>query len=307
MDLVYSFFFDLDGNLIKASDILGKSTKSFRWVVPQTILLGTLRAMKGEVHEVLQMDSYAQLAEQSRSKVNMDERSPLYWKKLLYQLTAEEQVKLKKRLYVAYSKHTIAPLPGETSRQYLKRHGQRMPKKVKDKTQGVYRGNKRKSSKKEKEELREQDKWQGLYNGSQPEVAEDQASMLACYDEVMADVQLDDDADLDDVFDALRNFKSTTFDIHELQQLKEPQHRLAETRHLGDWITMNVDAEKKTLSCDCERCCRYGVCALVACMDAIHFHSAVPDRCKEANEGFQWNLKVAHARGIICDVNVEIN
>ena len=223
------------------------------------------------------MDSYAQLAEQSRSKVNMDERSPLYWKKLLYQLTAEEQVKLKKRLYVAYSKHTIAPLPGETTRQYLKRHGQRMPKKVKDKTQGVYRGNKRKSNKKEKEELRKQDKWQGLYNGIQPEVAEDQASMLARYDEVMADVQLDDDADLDDVFDALRNFKSTTFDIHELQQLKEPQHRLAETRHLGDWITMDVDAEKKTLSCDCERCCRYGVCALVACMDAIHFHSAVPD------------------------------
>ena len=65
-DLVYSFFFDLDGNLIKASDILGKSTKSFRWVVPQTILLNTLRAMKGEVHEVLQMDSYAKLAEQSK-------------------------------------------------------------------------------------------------------------------------------------------------------------------------------------------------------------------------------------------------
>ena len=131
--------------------------------------------------------------------------------------------------------------------------------------------------------------------------------MLARYDEVMADVQLDDDADLDDVFDALRNFKSTTFDIHELQQLKEPQHRLAETRHLGDWITMDVDAEKKTLSCDCERCCRYGVCALVACMDAIHFHSAVPDRCKEADEGLGWNLKVTRARGVICDVNIVIN
>ena len=86
----------------------------------------------------------------------MNKTQPAYWKSVLRQLSTKEQYHLKQRLVDAYKCHIIQPKTGETCRQYLKRHAQRLPKPVKANYQGAYSSKQYKSTKKEKEELRDQ-------------------------------------------------------------------------------------------------------------------------------------------------------
>ena len=133
---------------------------------------------------------------------------------------------------------------------------------------------------------------------------DESSNLMRRYDNVMANISLDVDADLEDIFCALGKVEDDAIDLEEMTRLREHNTRIADPRQLGDWITINVDANKKKISCNCEQCNRYGQCALVACMRVIQFNEPVPDHCKQVNEGFGWDVMVNRARDVMQKVNI---
>ena len=77
-DIIYSLYIDEDGRQLKASDAVGNLKTSFKWIVPQSILLTTLRRMKNEDEALLNGDSYAGLRETRKRKIKMNETQPAY-------------------------------------------------------------------------------------------------------------------------------------------------------------------------------------------------------------------------------------
>ena len=124
------------------------------------------------------------------------------------------------------------------------------------------------------------------------------------FNEALEDVELDEEADLEEIFGALSKFDSVAFDMKEMSVMREPKTRIAEPRQLGDWITITVDAGKKRISCDCEQCNRYGICTWVDTMMVIQFDTPVAAHCKMPDKGFGWKAKVLRARKVMRDVNI---
>ena len=124
------------------------------------------------------------------------------------------------------------------------------------------------------------------------------------YDIQMGNVCLDVDADLEDIFCALNEVDANLFDLSELEKLHASSERMAEPRQLGDWITITVDADNKSVHCNCEQCNRYGLCCLSATMRVIQFDHNIPQHCKKVNEGFGWQAVVMRARRVMKDQNI---
>ena len=121
----------------------------------------------------------------------------------------------------------------------------------------------------------------------------------------MGDIELDNDADLKDIFLALRTVQPYLFDQTESEQLHDASERVAEPRQLGDWITITVDSANKKVHCDCEQFNRYGLCTLSATMRVMQFNHDVPSHCKQVNEGFNWHGKVMRAPRVMIEQNIQ--
>ena len=302
-DIVYSFFRDKCGHPLTAGEVIGNPRASFQWIIPQSSLLTTLRNMKKEEQDILDIESYAQLPNASKRQRLPDDKSTMHWKSVLLTLTAKEQYKLKSYLIEVYANHSLQPKPGETTRQYIQRHGQRLKKRVNKKHQGAYSSDNLKSAKKENEEKNNAAKWKTDSTAIKP-VLTDREEFMRKYDEVMEDVELDEDADLAEIFGEMSKVDEVTFDMNEMSVMKDSTTRIAEPRQLGDWLTITVDAESKKITCDCEQCNRYGICTWVATMMVIQFNTPVAAYCKLVDEGFGWNAKVMRARKIMRDCNI---
>ena len=63
------------------------------------------------------------------------------------------------------------------------------------------------------------------------------------------------------------------FDEKEKETMKMSRagSRVAPPRQLGDWITIDIDASKKEVSCNCERCNTNGKCSWVAVFEVLQF------------------------------------
>ena len=149
-DILYSFFHDKCGRQLPAVEVIGNPRASFQWIIPQSSLLTTLRNMKKEEQDILDIESYAQLPNASKRQRLPDDMSAMYWKTILVTLVSEEQYHLKYRLFEEHAKHSLHPKPGKSTHQYIQRHSQRLKKRVKDKHQSAYNSDKWTSSKQEK-------------------------------------------------------------------------------------------------------------------------------------------------------------
>ena len=66
---------------------------------------------------------------------------------------------------------------------------------------------------------------------------------------------------------------------HETLKMMRDGKRLAPPRQLGDLTTIDVDAAKKIVTCNCERCNSYGKCAWVAVLEVLQFNAIPPSHC----------------------------
>ena len=160
----------------------------------------------------MDIESYAQLPNAYKRQRLPDDMSTMHWKSVLVTRTAKEQHQLKSCLIEVHANHSLQPKPGESTRQYVQRHGQRLKKRVNDKHQGAYSSDKLKSAKAEKEENKNAAKWQTDLLAVKPVLTEHQKFMKN-YDKVMEDVNLDEEEDLYEIFDALSKFDKVTLDM----------------------------------------------------------------------------------------------
>ena len=114
----------------------------------------------------------------------------------------------------------------------------------------------------------------------------------------MTGVKLPDGADVDDLLDELVSLKHFGFDKneHETLKLMRDGKHLAAPRQLGDWITIDIDATKKKVTCNCERCNSYGKCAWVCVLEVLQFNVIPPSNCRTVDDGFGWNTHVLRAK-----------
>ena len=106
-------------------------------------------------------------------------------------------------------------------------------------------------------------------------------------------------ADADDLLDKLVSLKRFGFDENEHETLKSMRDgkRLAAPRQLGDWITIEIDAKKQIVTCNCEQCNSYGKYAWVSVvLEVLQFNAIPPSNCKIVDDGFGWNTHVLHPR-----------
>ena len=61
-------------------------------------------------------------------------------------------------------------------------------------------------------------------------------------------------------------------------------------------MTMKIDGDTKSISCDCERYNRTGKCHWVECMEVIQFNAKVPDNYRVVDESVGWDRIVAQAK-----------
>ena len=114
----------------------------------------------------------------------------------------------------------------------------------------------------------------------------------------MTDVKLPEGADVEDLLDELVSLKEFGFDENEHKTLKMMRNgkRLATPKQLGDWITIDINATKKSVTCNCKRCNSYRKCAWVSVLEVLQFNKIPPSNCKTVDDGFGWNDHVRRAR-----------
>ena len=175
------------------------------------------------------------------------------------------------------------------------------------------------SRKRQREEEREKEKWQTrtikpMSSNTGELTLHEQ--LLKDWDDVMTDVKLPDGAYVEDLLDELVSLKHFGFDENEHETLKMMRDgkRLAAPSQLGDWITIDIDATKKLVTCKCEQYNSYGKCAWVAVLEVLQINMIPPSHCNTVNGGFGWNSHVVHAReavknhhGCVTDTSNEID
>ena len=122
----------------------------------------------------------------------------------------------------------------------------------------------------------------------------------------MEDVKLDEDADLEMIFDSMTLFKDVLLNTKEIESviLVKQNKRIAKPRQLGDWITLKINGESKIIRCNCERCNRTGKCAWVASMEAIQFSKMPESHCLTVDESYGWDYTVTRAREVMIRLNI---
>ena len=138
-EVFYSLYLGKDGRQLKASGVVGNSKCLFKWIVPQSILLITFRRMQNEDKALLDRDSYAGLRETRKRNITNDKTKTAYWRSLIHQLSATEQIDLKND-WLAHTKRT--PSNQSRGRPVVSTssdiHVQCLPKPVKANHKGAY-------------------------------------------------------------------------------------------------------------------------------------------------------------------------
>ena len=193
--------------------------------------------------------------------------------------------------------------------EYIQRHGQRIPLSIPKKRKAGVINTKLKvtSRKRQREDQREKEKWQ-VPNDVTPK-----EKLLNEWDDVMTGVQLPDGADVDDLLNELTSLEQFGFDEREHETLKMMAGgrkgkggRLAAPKQLGDWITIEIDATKQLVTCNCERCNSFGKCAWVAVLEVLQFNSIPPSECRTVDDGFGWITHVHRAREALKKIIIDV-
>ena len=157
------------------------------------------------------------------------------------------------------------------------------------------------SRKRQREEEREKEKWQTRTvkpTSSNTGELTLHEQFLKDRDGVMTDVKLPDGAGVEDLVDELVSLKHFGFDENEHKTLKMMRDKkcLAAPKQLGDWITTYIDATKRIVTCNCERCNSYGKCTWVAVLEVLQFDTVRPSECQTVDDGFGWSTHVVPAK-----------
>ena len=99
---------------LTASEVICNPRSLFQWILPQSILLTTLRKIKKE-QDILNIESHAELLNASKRQRLTDDMSPKYWNTILVTLASGEQYKLTCRFIVEHAKHSLHPKLGEST------------------------------------------------------------------------------------------------------------------------------------------------------------------------------------------------
>ena len=153
---------DESGDTLKATDVIGKASVSCKFVLPQTILFSTLRDMKKHDQMAAQTQAYELLSQPTISYTDSTGTSLDHWHRVLVGLHFQDKVELKRRIIISFEEHTLAPKSGETTMEYIQRHGQRIPLSIPKKRKAGVINTKPKvtSRKRQREDQREKEKWQ---------------------------------------------------------------------------------------------------------------------------------------------------
>ena len=300
-DFLYFICKQENNGYVEASTVIGDPNATFDLVLPQAALYNTLRVMIEENAAVNQTESFSSHAKPWAMHTDKTCDTFDKWRKHLATLNEREQQFLKKLLIEAHLLHCIEPTENETTMQYLQRHAQRYgnEKSGRDKLPKLM------SRKKKIESKRESEKWDTKQSPVNKQVL-DHDEFMKQWDDNMEEVELDEDADIEMIFDSMTLFKDVLLNTKEKESvtLVEQSKRIAKPRQLGAWITLKIDGESKSVSCNCERCNRTGKCAWVASMEVIQF-SKVPDcNCLTVDESYGWDHTVTRAREAMIALNI---
>ena len=107
-----------------ATAVIGNSSSSFYFVLPQTILYCTLRGMKADDKIAAQAQAYELSSQPTICTTKSEATSFNGWHHVLVELHYSNKVEFKRQLVKKYEEHSILPKPGETTMEYIPRHGQ---------------------------------------------------------------------------------------------------------------------------------------------------------------------------------------
>ena len=313
-DFQYSMFQTPDGSYVQAKEVFGALRASFKFIVPHAILLTKVRELMLAQHVLYEQDSFASKPKPHEMAVEFDDQDDRrstkmqrvkFWKSVLGGLNHINRRELKRRLVNAHKDHTLEPKEGETCQDYLYRHASRYG----NEKDGRKFESPTKSKKRRQDDQREALKW----NKPLPATPDgnkkgDKDDLIKLWDDVLETECLPEDAELEDIFDRMMISNEDGFDMEETEtgQMERRQNRIAKPRQLGDWITITVDGEKRTITCNCERCNRTGKCHWVACLEVIQFGRVPPARCLTADEGVGWFAKVHAAKVAMWETNIKV-
>ena len=301
------------GNTLNATDVIGNSSLSCKFILPQASLFSTLRDMKEHEQMAVQTQSYELLSQPAVSHTKSTGTPLDHWHRVLVGLHFADKEELKRRLIMNYAEHTLCPKHEETTMEYIQRHAQRIPLQKTQKG-GVINTPNVTSRKRQRELQRENEKWQvGKKPPAVTKKLSPQEKLLKDWDDVMTGVKLPDGADIDDLMNELMSLKQFGFDENEHETLKMmgegrtgKRKRLAAPKQLGDWITIEIDAKKQLVSCNCERCNSYGKCGWVAVLEVLQFNAIPPIHCRTVDDGFGWSTHVRRAREALKKIILDV-
>ena len=313
-DFQYSLFQTPDGSYVSAQNVFGVRGASFKFLLPQGILLTKVRELSAAQNVLHEQDSFASTAKPHEMAIEYDGKDDkrsnkmqrvTFWKTVLMGLNNTNKRELKRMLVNAHQEHTLTPKEGETCLDYLYRHSSRYG----NEKDGRKFESPKKSRKRKQEEKREALKWKKqLPRTEEGKKGSDKDDIIKLWDDVAATECLPEDAELDTIFDQMMIKNEERFDMNETETVKidRRDNRIAKPRQMGDWISIWVDGEKKTLACNCERCNRMGKCHWVACLEVFQFGVVPPARCLTADEGIGWIEKVNLAKTAMWVNNITI-
>ena len=288
------------GELVPASQVIGKPDVSFSLILPQAILHTTLRDMKYQDQLSAKTESYELSALPTMEHYSPKFNDVSHWHSALVSLHPRDKIELKKRVVERYREHSIHPKDGETTMEYIQRHGQRIPlDSCKRKTKVSILNAPVVPRKRQREEAKEQDKWQTWSDVSISENrGEQHKQLMKDWDAVMTDVKLPEGADLEELLEQFDSSNQFKFDDTEKETLKMMRtgKRVAPPKQLGGCITIKLDSDTKHVSCNCERCARDGKCPWVCVLEVLQFNLDPGQAVKSGNDAFGWNQQVSDAR-----------
>ena len=115
------------GSTLTATDVIGNSSSSFRFVLPQTILYCTLRDTKQHDKMKTQTQAYELSSQPTVCHTNSKGTSLDRWHRVLVGLRFHDKIELKRRHITKCEEHTLLPKCGETTMKYIQGYGQRIP------------------------------------------------------------------------------------------------------------------------------------------------------------------------------------
>jgi hypothetical protein len=336
-DWVYLICQDTNGAVISTKKVIGKRDATFTVWIPQSIMYTLLKKMKQTDIALGETKSIAVRSEGVSGipdGVDTDSKDANEWHKVLVELSETEKHKLKRDLIKALHNHTVERKPWETTWMYLQRMAQRLPRHQSGSRVATDWGKAKSIAtlKKEWEGRNEKAKWSGSTDAqskkagskgkqkkSKATTENDKAAspsehelsaeaMLDAWDEGEVDVDLDEDACIDDWMDILNIYHEGLFGETEKETLREifKKERVAYPRQLGDWITVKVDGKNETVKCNCERCSRDGKCEYVVSFEVLQFKKAPPTKHSNVEEGFTWANTVKRAVDVIWLANIDV-